>query len=178
MDKRFDISGKIYNQLTVIKFHSKDKTNNYVWECLCSCGNTTYVRSRDLKNGHTKACGCLKIAHNRKQYGESSFNKLYSRYKREAKLNNRVFELSKDDFRSITSNKCYYCGCYPTLKVTSERSYGTYLYNGIDRINNDIGYTLTNVRTSCRTCNFMKGFMSEELFISKIKEIHSNLYES
>lgn len=29
-----------------------------MWECKCDCGNTTYVRGSNLKNGHVKSCGC------------------------------------------------------------------------------------------------------------------------
>lgn len=28
------------------------------WDCLCECGNHTYVTTNDLMKGHTNSCGC------------------------------------------------------------------------------------------------------------------------
>lgn len=56
-----DISGMIFNRLTVKKLIGKDKWGiNYVWECDCSCGNTIVVQSTSLKSGLTQSCGCLR----------------------------------------------------------------------------------------------------------------------
>ena len=52
-----DRTGIQYGRLLVIKEVDK-KDNKVVWECLCDCGNTTYVKSEDLTKG-TKSCGCL-----------------------------------------------------------------------------------------------------------------------
>lgn len=53
-----DISGNKYNRLTVIKKTDKRVNGSVVWECLCDCGNITYVSTKALKNGNTKSCGC------------------------------------------------------------------------------------------------------------------------
>lgn len=34
-------------------------TKGAMWLCQCECGNILKVRAPDLKNGHTKSCGCL-----------------------------------------------------------------------------------------------------------------------
>lgn len=52
-EPRADLSGKIINYLTVIKYVGCGK-----WECMCSCGNTTIVRTGDLNRGGTHSCGC------------------------------------------------------------------------------------------------------------------------
>jgi hypothetical protein len=31
-----------------------------MWLCQCDCGNLVVVNSQNLKNGHTKSCGCRK----------------------------------------------------------------------------------------------------------------------
>ena len=58
-----DLTNKTFSYLTVIKRDfEKEKTvagHNYYWICQCKCGNFTTVRGADLKNGHTKSCGCL-----------------------------------------------------------------------------------------------------------------------
>lgn len=54
-----DMIGKKYGRLTV---------QEILWEnspvkvkCLCDCGKTTIVNKVDLKDGHTRSCGCLQI---------------------------------------------------------------------------------------------------------------------
>lgn len=47
-------------RLTVIGF-DKSQNNKSYWACICDCGNNTIVRGDQLRNGHTKSCGCLLI---------------------------------------------------------------------------------------------------------------------
>jgi len=58
MAKAYDLKGKKFNRLTVIK---KDghKGKKVLWECICECGNITHVMTNDLTSGNTKSCGCL-----------------------------------------------------------------------------------------------------------------------
>lgn len=50
--------GTRFGKLTVIKEAYKMNLQTY-WECKCDCGNTTYVPTAHLNNGHTQSCGCL-----------------------------------------------------------------------------------------------------------------------
>lgn len=52
--------GDIFNRLTVIE-QSETKNYHLHWLCQCECGNTKIVKGHNLKNGHTKSCGCLNI---------------------------------------------------------------------------------------------------------------------
>ena len=52
-----DLTGQRFNYLTVLEYAGR-KGNRTMWKCLCECGNTTFVDSRSLKSGNTKACGC------------------------------------------------------------------------------------------------------------------------
>lgn len=55
-----DRTGKRYGQLVCIRLVLKtDKKRINLWECKCDCGNFIIVRSTNLKNGHTRSCGCL-----------------------------------------------------------------------------------------------------------------------
>lgn len=53
-----DITGEKFGKLTPIKpiFGRR----NTFWHCLCDCGNEKEVVQFNLKNGHTRSCGCLK----------------------------------------------------------------------------------------------------------------------
>jgi len=60
ISRREDITGQKFGMLSVLKPKTgKGKTK---WLCLCECGKATEITSEKLKNGHTKSCGCLKIA--------------------------------------------------------------------------------------------------------------------
>lgn len=55
-----ELSGVKFNRLRVVSKAYTNKHRKVVWECLCDCGNTSFVTTRELKSGHTKSCGCLK----------------------------------------------------------------------------------------------------------------------
>ena len=51
--------------------------------------------------------------------------------------------------------------------------------NGVDRFDNDIGYTVENVNSCCGECNFMKNDMEYNDFLEQLKKIftHSSKIE-
>jgi len=49
------------------------------------------------------------------------------------------------------------------------------VYTGIDRVDNSKGYIPTNVVPCCGVCNFMKGRLGLDIFLTQIKRIHANL---
>jgi len=60
MSKAIDMAGQRFGRLTAIKAANKQKHGGIIWECICDCGRTVYVRQDNIKNGITKSCGCLK----------------------------------------------------------------------------------------------------------------------
>ena len=81
----------------------------------------------------------------------------------------REWGLSGAEFISIITSSCYYCGdaAGNEIVVCGER----FRYNGIDRINNEEGYEITNVVPCCKVCNSMKGDLTREEFFKYIKKI-------
>ena len=51
---------KKYNHLTPIEIAYKKGRVNY-WLCECDCGKNVIAREPNIKNGHTKSCGCLRV---------------------------------------------------------------------------------------------------------------------
>jgi len=169
-----DLTGKKFGKLTVVeKGYSRPSTKGtrVFWKCLCECGNITYVITHTLNNGHTKSCGCLA----KYQNGEASFNNLYYRYKKSAKIRGLSFEITRDKFREMTHRECFYCGEYPsTLHMGTKTVNGGYLYNGIDRVDNSKGYTNDNVVSCCVICNRAKLDHSMETFFDWLNRIYTN----
>ena len=61
---REDLTGKKFGRLTVIKqvedYINPHGTHYAQWLCECECSDKQIiVRGTDLKNGHTKSCGCI-----------------------------------------------------------------------------------------------------------------------
>jgi hypothetical protein len=55
-----DLTGQVFGRLTVTGLHPARCADGTVrWICKCSCGKVKAVRSRDLRNGGTKSCGCI-----------------------------------------------------------------------------------------------------------------------
>lgn len=55
-----NITGQIYGRLTAIKPAGKEAQGQQKWLCVCTCGNEIVATGRNLRNGHTQSCGCLK----------------------------------------------------------------------------------------------------------------------
>lgn len=152
-------------------------TSNYhrIWVCTCDCGNERTVSWRDLSRHHTTSCGCR--AHsglvaggsNKKDWGEARFNDLFKIYQRSAASRKLEFTIDKVDFRRITRLPCRYCGRLPSQVIKAgHECRGSYVYNGIDRIDNSAGYISGNVCPCCKFCNIAKGTLSEADFFKNV----------
>ena len=68
---------------------------------------------------------------------------------------------------------CFYCGAEPFQVARNSRSARScFLYNGIDRVDNSIGYIDTNTVTSCGVCNNAKAVMSLDDFYLWIAAVY------
>lgn len=54
----YNLIGETFGRLTVISLKGLDKHHSRLWECKCTCGKTSYVRSADLMSGKVVSCGC------------------------------------------------------------------------------------------------------------------------
>lgn len=98
-----------------------------------------------------------------KQY-EQSVNGRRVTYKAGAKERNLEFMLTLEQFEILTSQPCHYCGQYTKNKN----------FCGIDRVNNDAGYVLTNCVPCCTSCNEMKGKRTSKEFFNCIKRVYEH----
>lgn len=91
--------------------------------------------------------------------------KTFEIYKYSAKKRNLEFSITIEQLTQIVKGKCYYCDFEP-------RKYADGIRNGIDRLNSKKGYIESNVISCCSTCNMMKGKLSHDIFMDKIKTIY------
>lgn len=167
-----DLTGMKIGRLTVLK--KVNTSGRSMWLCKCDCGNEKVVRATALKRMKTLSCGCLIHDTLSLPEGEAAFNRLYENYSNNSKNRGISFELDKNSFREITKENCYYCGSKPSYIMKSKHKTGTYIYNGIDRVDNTLGYVLENVVPCCGICNKAKMAMSREDFLSWIEKVYNH----
>jgi len=173
-----NLDGKKFGRLTAIKRDTKKKGT--YWICKCGCGKEKSINASSLVEGNTKSCGCLakEICRTTKNGRPTELNGIHRQYKMDAKKRGYVFDLTLDDVEQLIKNNCFYCGIPPYRTYKSHRTSEDYLYNGIDRINNDVGYVKNNCVTSCKPCNRAKDIMSYVEFVNWIKRIRTHHFYS
>lgn len=73
MPLKIDMVGKKFGLLTVVSESERTKSGDILWICKCDCGNITHpIVGSNLRNGHTKSCGCATA----KAHGKS-YSRLY-----------------------------------------------------------------------------------------------------
>ena len=117
---------------------------------------------------------CKNISEGRKkEYGYASARHLFTRYRTNAKKRKHIFTLTVDEFIDITSKKCRYCGASPKMvSKPHSRVNGEYVHNGVDRKDNNIGYTIKNSVPCCTHCNYAKHKMSVKEFREWINRVY------
>ena len=166
-----DLTGKSFDRWVVLERIESTLNGDAVWMCKCECGVKRAVLSKSLRTGRSKSCGCLYKLHP----GESAFNKYYLSYVNDcAKSRGYDFSLSKEQFRNLTSNVCYFCKRPPSQVKKGRDLNGSYIANGIDRVNNDKGYHIENVVPCCKACNIAKSNRTVQEFKEWSVELYNN----
>jgi hypothetical protein len=170
--KHYDLTGIRYGRLVAVNVlvEMRKGRRKLFWLCQCDCGNTPTIPQDALVFAGTISCGCAKkrnplvVGIARPQLPDSGgvINKLFSNYKRSARGRDKSFNLTKERCRELFDDNCAYCGIEPSQIFRS--GLGQYLYNGIDRLDNSIGYEEGNVVTACHLCNYAKRDMTIDAF--------------
>lgn len=159
-----------------LKLNGIDRKNNdegYIISNVVSCCNTCNFMKRVLDvNVFINKCKHILTYNNliniEYEYDYSIFNNHtgcnFDVYKKNAIKRKINFNLNKEEFVDIVKNECYICG-----KINSNEH-----QNGIDRINNNIGYIVSNCKACCTDCNIMKNNYTLSYFFNKLKLIHIN----
>ncbi len=169
-----NMTGQRFGRFLVLE-KSKSTRDGVYWKCICDCGEIRIVKGYSLRKGITKSCSCLHHEEMSKRLssapGECAFNQCLHNYQWGAKKRGISFELTKEQFRELTQGACFYCGDGPTQEIKVPSNNGSYVYNGIDRLNSDLGYTVENCVSACGTHNLMKLDMSVEQFILACQKV-------
>lgn len=72
-----------------------------------------------------------------------------------------LFDLVENDVGNITDDPCFYCGEETTPDMR----------NGLDRLDNSVGYTTDNVVSCCGMCNYMKMCLDPTTFVERCAQV-------
>lgn len=184
--KALDLTGLKFGRLTALRRVADDRQKKAQWLCRCDCGKQVTVRRCSLRDGATQSCKCLQLEDfarrlpamklvqqaNKLPAGEAAFRVLLHAY--EVRGKQKGWGLTREQVYNLFKGDCHYCGCAPYRKATARNSTGYFLFNGIDRMNNKLGYFSNNVVSCCRTCNFCKGARSYQDFMNWVVSVAAN----
>lgn len=187
-----DLLGQTFNFLTAIKDlgkrHNADgHSMGTVWLCECICGNTREVLNKHLKNGSTSSCGCKRVANarigsaaaakkktNKTNWVDSVVRIKKSLYIKRARRDNKIFDLTLDQFQTLVTGTCIYCGVKPRLDP-KDRNMSHKDLLGIDRVDSAQGYVVDNCVSCCKTCNYAKAEQTVQEFKDWVKRVNNHL---
>ena len=181
-----DLINKKFGKLLVLKKHNKKGNKGQIkWECKCDCGNSHIVTGESLREGKSKSCGCLKKGRpqNFQENRELALwkNLFCSTVMKKARKNGYITDVSLEDFMRISKQPCYYCGSIGVQKTNDYDSKSKKLitntiirFNGIDRVDNNKTYLLSNIVSCCKHCNTAKNTLTINEFKKLIIKIYNN----
>jgi len=176
-----DITGQKFGSLTAVRIDTSIDARQNHWIVNCDCGSELSVPVSDLIRGHTKSCGCDKgkliAAKNTKDADTVILRSLYNSYRGNARKRNVDWKLTYLEFLTYLSKNCYYCSSEPRLTTRTYRKYRNHLikYNGIDRVDNSLGYNIDNCVSCCFICNRAKNTMSVNEFLDWCDMVGKNV---
>lgn len=157
-----DLTGRRFGSRIVLGRQGTDRLRQALWSFRCDCGKEGTATTQTLKR--TSRCKSCKInGFLAMPNGEAALNKLLHKYKQHAVERDLEWCLTKEEFRELTKQRCYYCGHVPDSVfgqkapgLSGNNGYEDYIYNGVDRLDNDRGYFSDNSVPCCKMCNFAK----------------------
>lgn len=178
-----DWTGRKFGRLTVIRPDGVDKHSHWTFLCQCECGVKKVVPRGNLSTGNTMSCGCLALEMSRESgkllprlvlpYGVSQKKTVIGRYAKRGK----TWALTAEQAEALMVGDCHYCGIPPSNEAKTRKSNGSFIYNGIDRIDSSSGYEIDNVVTCCKRCNVAKNDMTYDEFVEWVNRVSTRILE-
>jgi hypothetical protein len=179
MCRRVNLTGKRFGRLTVeaIAPQPVDRVATKArWLCKCDCGNEIVTRTDYLRAGRTTSCGCWLNGARIPDNG-SAWNQVYSKLRgmaRKTATRTVAWELTREQVLALVVQRCHYCNREPSQVRHSDRHHQTVLFNGLDRLDSDLGYVPGNVVPCCKYCNYAKHTQGYQQFKEWVARVYAH----
>lgn len=174
MSKIIDETGNVYGRLTVLECAESDKRSKKLWSCICECGANSIVSGSNLRNGHTKSCGCLSVELSDKRLTTHGMTgtRIYEIWSR---MIGRCLNTNNQDFHNYGGRGITIC---PEWVVSFEQFYAD-MGNcpegfSLDRKDNENGYFKDNCRwaTKAEQAQNRRSSTMNEVAVKVIRYLH------
>lgn len=163
---------------------------NKTWVVKCDCGEEkVFWKYSAILNQKTCGCGTDEVGNTGEQ--RRMLNSRLHSYKSGANKRGLDWNLTYEQFASITKQNCTFCGVEPQKinyfenapslqKESPNRDWSRYtiFFNGVDRVDSSEGYSEDNCVPCCTYCNRAKSDLSLEKFKSHVKRMYQWLYQT
>lgn len=164
--RRVDHTGKKYNNWTILQFvrNRPPPSGGAVWLCRCICGIEKEVEVKSILNGTSNSCGCTR----------GQYNGTMSLAREVWRLQYKDADLTFEEFYKLSQENCFYCEALPSNKRKHVNPHycEPFIYNGLDRVDNNRGHSQDNVVPCCWECNEWKADYTKDYFFEKIAKIY------
>ena len=187
-----DYAGQRYGMLVALYYTGEKQVfpsgkAKRIWLLRCDCGREVTRTTQSLCNWARLSldkraqahCGC-KLEHGSESIAYEIWSAEYS-----------DGDISFEQFLELSQQNCYHCGSEVKdsgrnkirreslrvggKRVSKNRPIGaSFIYHGLDRINNEIGHVLDNVVPCCWPCNNLRGARELTQFLEHITKIITN----
>mgnify|MGYP001555746683 CR=1 FL=1 len=148
-------------------------------ECECECGLIRTVEVFNLVNGRSAGCtDCVR--NNTYKVRSNGFDsrwradRIRRKYIRSASSRGIDFELSLEDVEWMIRSNYWYCDSPPANTYSEGPRESSFMYMGIDRKINSLGYSKDNCIPCCAVCNRAKMNMTSLEFVALCLRVAEN----
>jgi hypothetical protein len=172
--------GHTFGPMTVVarstgRKHRGETRSETLWVARCQCGREREFTITGLgmfRSGKQKGCGPgCPVSSLQLPAGEAGLSLLVKQYRQGAQVRGHHWGLTRESARALFVQPCSYCGAPPAQEQKTSTPNGTFVYNGIDRIDNTLGYVEGNVVPCCGTCNKAKSTMPVDSFLAYLEAL-------
>jgi hypothetical protein len=162
--------GEKFGQLTISAVLPGAKNKHPTAQCICECGTVRTARMTKIRRGLVRSCVPCSRSDGARRGGIArslpedlrGLREKLGIYRANARAKNITFELTETQVTTAMTKPCHYCGSTASP------------LNGMDRVNNSIGYTVSNVVPCCSTCNYAKRHLSVDQFIAWVRKVYDH----
>lgn len=177
-----DLTGKVYNMVTVVERRGNDKWGNANYLCRCECGKEFERLSQHIRDPKVISCGCYKKRRGPDSKSWKGFGVVgaafMNRITKHSKRRGIIFDLTCEYLNELfieQNERCALSGVKLTMPLVGNK-YKVKGNASVDRIDSNRGYVEGNVQWVHRDINFMKQQFSQEHFIEMCEKVvrHNN----